>query len=77
MSDIPIYKYIPLPVLKVKITISFDDYEAYIKKEPEVHGVKWSESWSKYYQCHCAGTPRKRTRDEIENPTKKRPVQKE
>ncbi|KAI8090681.1 hypothetical protein BDF21DRAFT_460106 [Thamnidium elegans] len=73
MSDIPIYKYTPLPALEVKITIPFDDYEAYIKKELEVHGVK-SESWSKYYQCHRARTPRKRTRDEMENPIKKRPA---
>ncbi|KAG2235244.1 hypothetical protein INT48_004711 [Thamnidium elegans] len=92
MPDIPIYKYTPLPALEVKITIPFDDYEAYIKKEPEVHGVKWvyksyrcasglmskdiiykSDSWPKYYQHHRAGTPRKRTRDNMENP----PVQKE
>ncbi|KAI8054865.1 hypothetical protein BDF21DRAFT_497987 [Thamnidium elegans] len=92
MSAIPVYQYTPLPALEVKITIPFDDYEAYIKKEPEVRGVTWvyksyscasglpieyidkSESWSKYYQCHRARAPRKRTRDEMGNSTKKRPA---
>ncbi|KAI8088363.1 hypothetical protein BDF21DRAFT_334408, partial [Thamnidium elegans] len=32
---------------------------------------------SKYYQCHRAGSARKRTRIGMENTTKKRPIQKE
>lgn len=36
-----------------------------------------SKTWSKYYQCHCAETVRKRAYDDMESATKKRPVQKE
>lgn len=35
------FKSTHLPALEVKIKIPFDNYEDYIKKEREVHGVKW------------------------------------
>ncbi|KAI9477715.1 MAG: hypothetical protein EXX96DRAFT_223536 [Benjaminiella poitrasii] len=39
MSNIPVYHYVGIPSFEFCLPV--DQYEDYIKQEPEIHGVKW------------------------------------